>query len=216
MGQHLHRYLEEFASEQPNSDPASLQRPQVRIAAVQSTPTPTPIPIHLDQTYIKGHEDGKQSARIQAQAELDAVLLDYQQRLARTKAQFSERLADELSDRLRAQIDRLQDSISNQLVTALLPLLRYALTEATLREMAEGLRILTADREVIHVELTGPKDLVEKVWQKYRDSRPCTSSPVPEPKIVIDEQVELRLVVNDSIMQARLVEWISKLEEVVN
>lgn len=213
MGQHLHHVLEEFATQQPSPDSASFRTPQIHFAPAQPiSAAPT---IDIDEAYTKGYEDGMQSARREAQAEIDAAHLDCRQRLERAEALFSEKLADELGDKLCSQIERLQDSISDQLVTALLPLLHFALTEAAIREMVDGLRILTIDSEVIHVVLSGPQPLVESVWRRYCESASSTSKPLPDVTIVIDEAIELRVTVNDSVIQARLGEWISRLEKAV-
>src|SRR5690606_38321449 len=105
----------------------------------------------MEEAYSRGYEEGQAAAEANASAELAALGADCEARLEQSRALFSEALADRLTSDLRQQIDAVHAAISDQLVSALLPILRRALTEACVHELAHSLDDLLNENEAVTV-----------------------------------------------------------------
>jgi len=212
MGYPAHKFLEEFKtgeaqltdivrSLRPRSEPAEPER----VAAAR-----------MEEAYSRGYEEGQAAAEANASAELAALRADCEARLEQSRALFSEALADRLASDLRQQIDAVHAAISDQLVSALLPILRRALTEACVHELAQGLDDLLNENEAVTVELRGPKELIDRVAaQLGKNTQPTAQKAEPQFRCIADEASELRVIADDTIIEARLMNWIRRIEMAV-
>jgi hypothetical protein len=222
MGIPVHKILEEFASEEPNQPAATVHPLRLRVTPPPSAQPAQPAPAVPDssigrmaEAYAKGYEEGRSVAQAEARAELAAVEAGHREQLEQTMAQFSERLADELSAGLGRQMAHLNATLSDQTVSALLPVLRHALTEASIRELADGLAMLTREAGAVTVELSGPQQLVDRVWQLYREREKLEPNEGPQVRFRIDESAELRVSADETLIESRLMEWMARIAEAV-
>ncbi len=212
MGQPLQRILEEFPIEVPHGALSAVRR----LRPQPNAPPPTEQPINqLEEAYARGYDEGLNVHRVAMQVQIDAAQDEYQQSLKLAISRFSDRVADELTDKLHTKLNALQATIADEIAAALVPVLSYALQESSIRELVAGLRTLTSDSETVTVELCGPKDLIEAVWQSYCETETYVLANGPVVKFVVDETQEVRATVNDAVIEVRLKDWISKLMDAV-
>jgi hypothetical protein len=170
----------------------------------------------VEEAYSRGYEEGQAAAEANLSTELAALRADCEARLERSRALFCEALADKLASDLRQQIDAVHTSISDQLVSALLPIMRRVLTEASVRELAHGLNDLLSEDDALVVELRGPKELIDRVTHRLGDMDASTGRQTETRfRCILDETSELKMTANDTIIEARLMSWIRRIEAAV-
>jgi hypothetical protein len=214
MGQPVHRFLEEFATEDALIAPSTVYPFRPRLAA--PPPEPPLAVARMAEAYAKGYEEGRSEARAQAEAEVAALRADFGVQLEQTMSKFSDRLGDNLAAQLASQIERLFAAMADQVALALHPIMRHVLTETSIREIAESLRTLTQEGGAITVEISGPQELVDRVWRRYGESQALRGGvAMPEVRFVIDDAIDVRARVNDTVIESRLMEWVARIAEAV-
>lgn len=214
MGQPVHKYLEEFPSDDPQPPDWIVHRLRLRVAS--APPAASPMGGRLGEVYARGLEEGQVAGRAQVESDLAALQADYEHRLEKAKSVFSQTVAEQLSGELRHRVEMLHSTLAEQVVSALLPVLRHTLTEATIRELADGLRMLVGDGEAVSIELSGPEELVERVWHRYCELEGGQrTGPTPEVRFSHGATTEVRMSVNDAVIELRLMEWIARIVEAV-
>ncbi|MGE0630430.1 MAG: hypothetical protein AB7O43_21755 [Hyphomicrobiaceae bacterium] len=218
MGQPLHKFLEEFAGdEDAEAGDVSVHPLRPRLAAA-----PPPLPTSSDngrlgEAYARGFEEGRAAAQEQADSELMAARADFDHRLEEARSVFSQAIAERLSVDLHRQLEQMQAALSDQVASALMPVLRLAFTEAAIRELADGIRTLAGDGEAVAIELSGPQEMVDRVWGRYRELEgERASSSNPDVRFNYSDAADVRVRINDSIIESRLAEWIARLAEVAD
>ena len=212
MRQPAHKFLQEFPiedSEWPH--PAVLQlKPRETVAPQQETQ----VAARIGEAYANGVDEGRAIARGEAEAEIAQLTAGFELRIAEIKSTFSKDLAKKLSLDLQKQLDEIHATLEEQVVAALLPTLRRALSERSVREAAAALRELAGDSEAITIDLSGPEDLIEQVLQHFRELDQGRSG---EPVVRFNqaETTEIRASVNGALIESRLEDWMRKIEEAV-
>lgn len=210
MGYPVHKFLEDFDDdERALSNIVRSLRPKAEAAASERA-----IQRRIDEAYARGLEEGRAEAEAQRSTELAILREDCENRLEQSKVVFCDNLTDRLTSELRRQIDNVHASIDQQLVSALLPVLRHVLTEATVKELAHGLNDILAEQDAITVELRGPQELVDRITDTLNrmNEMPQTNSKL---KCVPDETSALSIIANDTVIEARLMSWIQRIAAVV-
>jgi hypothetical protein len=212
MGYPVHKFLEEFeAGDAQLSNIVRSLRKRPEPAEPERVTT-----ARMEEAYSRGYEEGQAVAEANASAQLATLRADYEARLERSRTLFSEALADKLTSDLREQIAAVHASIGDQLVSALLPILRHVLTEACVRDLAHGLDDLLNEGEAITVELRGPKELIDRVANRLGEiASPAAEQAELRFKCIADEASELKVIAKDTIIEARLMNWIQRIEAAV-
>jgi len=212
MGYPAHKFLEEFGTSNDQlSDIVRALRPRIQPADDQRAKVEA-----AEAAYSRGYEEGRAAAQAAHAAEMADLRSDYEARMEGTSALFSTAVAETLRLELHDQIALVHSSISDQLTTALLPVLRHVLTEATVRELAGSLDDLLGEPGAITAELRGPQDMIDRVTARLRDMDASpTDQGNPRLKCVADETAALRITVNDTVIEARLMEWIKRIAAAV-
>jgi hypothetical protein len=214
MGQPVHKFLEEFPSE--GAQPPATIVHRLRPRAVTAPQTTSPMGARLAEAYAKGFEEGQAVARTQAESELAALRADVESRLEEAKGLFSQAVTAQLTGQLHHRMEQLHAVLADQVGSALVPVLRHALTEASIRELADAMRRLARDGDAVTITLSGPEELVEQVWRRYRKLEGGQHADfAPEVRFIHDPTAEIRVSVNDAVIESRLMEWIARISEAV-
>ncbi|MFM9938884.1 MAG: hypothetical protein ACKVP7_05245 [Hyphomicrobiaceae bacterium] len=211
MRQPAHRFLEEFSTDE-QAPPSPIVLPLRRRAEAMQPPPP---PERPSDAYAKGYLEGQAVGRSQVEGELAALVADCEQRLEDAKRMFSEAVAHTLTAELDRQLAHMHATIEDQVLAVLSPVLRHLLTDAAIRELTAALRHLARDGEALTIELTGPEDLIQRVWRRYCELEPSQPGGMaPVVRFQPSESPQIRANVNGTLIESRLAEWITRISEV--
>ena len=166
----------------------------------------------------ESHASGVASGRAAARAEHETELLSLRDEHKRQIDQLSMTMGTRLSEQLMKQIDQrfqqLYETLSGDIAVALMPVLRYCLTEAAVRELVRSLQAVLRPRAGFAVEISGPEDVVRHVWHRYCEAvNDDAPEHWPEVCFKINDAAEVQIVVNNTVIESRLSEWIAKISE---
>lgn len=210
MGKPVHRFLEEFVSDDGHSSAVVLSlrpRPVERIAV------PDPMTITLQEAYARGRQEGEGAARATVEFDMAALAADCERRLEVVKALFSKNTADNLARELREGLSQIGAHVSEQVAIVLLPFLGDRVAKLAIREFATELRSIVEDTRASIVELSGPDELVKPLLlQLENETTWKAGSAGPEIRRGEGGQSELRAVIDCSVIETRLAEWIERIK----
>jgi hypothetical protein len=211
MGKPLHRFLEEFASDEAHS--SAIVR-SLRPRVVERIAAPDPLTLKLQEAYDLGRTDGETSARSAIASDQAALVADCERKIETVKSVFTGTIADDIARELREGLAEAGGSIAEKVAAILLPLLRDRLTELAIRSFADDLRCMAEDTLSSVIELSGPDELVERLLLHF-DREPAwrAGRAGPEIRLVTSSHPELRVVMDRSVLQTRLAEWLERIEE---
>jgi hypothetical protein len=213
MRQPAHKFLQEFPI-----DETEWSQPVVLRLRPRETPEPPQVSqnsVRIGEAYAKGYEEGRASARSEADAEIAELTATFEIKLEETKRVFAQDVASKLGMDLQKRLDEIHATLEEQVVAAIVPTLRHALSERSIRETAAALRELANDGEAIVIELSGPDELIEQVWQHFRELDQGRSSGEPVVRFQQADTTEIRASVNGTLIESRLGDWVRKIEEAV-
>lgn len=209
MGQPIAKFLEEFPGDVAQYADVSLH--QVRPQSSRSADPAPSIDARLAEAYARGRTEAEAAEKAHYEQWQIEQIAEFGRQLEASKQAFSASVAADLARELPLLVERLGDTLADQAAAALMPVLRHALTEAAVRELADGIRELVADGRSVVVELGGPEELIARVWESYRcKGDPHLESRGPAVKFLPGEGFDLRARVNDSIIETRLMEWVAR------
>lgn len=212
MGQPVHLFLEDFdnpgaAAVAPAEAPGPAWEPRI-VPPVAIAETPD----QLEQAYARGLEAGISEGWTMRETEIAQVRSEAEARFQAAMADFTGAVLDQLSTSLTRQIEAMCSQISDQVFDVLLPVLKGALVENGIRALVEELHGLIPGSGALSVEFTGPRDIIERVWQLYLEREPIASQKLAaEFRITEGESIDARIVCAHSVIETRLADWIGKI-----
>lgn len=210
MRQPFHTFLREMSDREPVAQSGAARRLQLAKPAMEALNTRATDAM-LAAAFADGAAAGRAEARFTFDSELQDVRADFQHRLNDTQSTFSRAVCEDLTTGLNAKLADLHARLVEQVATAILPVLRHALTEATVRQLTQDLQGLVGDAATTTVELSGPAELVDRIWAHYSDpSHHATDARLPEVAIRYGTTPEVRIIVDDVVVESRLMEWIAR------
>lgn len=166
----------------------------------------------LQREYERGLEAGRAEGRRISADQIGSIESAARRELEAAKAEFSMAVARMIGEDLEAQLRALHDTLVSQIHAALLPIMRHVMTEAGIREFAQEMHSIALDAEATAVALSGPKELVDRVWQACIDL--CgPDERKPTIRLEYKPQMEVRMTVDQQVIETRIMHWIGKLGE---
>lgn len=217
MGLPAHRFLEEFALDVA-AFPAAItglrQHHQPR-QQTRSEVAVDHVAISIQQAYSQGYAAGEEAERAAGDARVAELGADLERKLAEAQRQFGLDLADRIDREMAAGLTRARERLASQIGTVLMAVMRRRLAEDCILDLADqAARILEAEDSIV-VDLRGPAKFVEIVMAaieaRHRDEAPSMLSRI---RCHTSESSELSLEYADSVIEARLAEWLGRLDEV--
>jgi hypothetical protein len=214
MGQPVHKFLEDFDGASDSSaqaDPACPWEP--RIAAARTTPITA---AQLDEAYSKGLEVGIAEGWAMREGEIAQARADAEAQFRMECSQLSEVVQQQLSTGLTRQLEGFCNRLEDQLLDVLIPVLRFAIAENALREFVSELHDLAMSPGALAIELSGPAELVERVWQLHLEwAQAASEPPMAEVRVCHGASPEIRLVCGDKVVETRVGEWVGRISGVL-
>lgn len=210
-GQPAHLFLEEFAGDTSAGrfDPLPflprIAEPPLRPDAAEQ---------RVAEAFAHGLAEGRAIERARADAELTQAATDFEARLEHMQSAFSKELMERLSREIEIGFERSRSIIFARLASALLPVLRYAIAEAAIRSFAGEVARLLDEPAAGIAEVSGPADLLERIRSHAEASRGMATAPwTGRIRLVPGSSPDVRMIIDDTIIETRIADWVARIEE---
>jgi hypothetical protein len=217
MARPIQHFLKEFSSgETPFQPPvANAKALPVAYAEVAPAPAPDMLAIKLQEAYQKGLVAGRALEREASEAQAAELAVDLERQLESVRSTFSAALADNLAAELRASIEAAGARLSSHVATALMPFLRDGITQAAITSFVNELGGMIDTTEGLSVEVACPKDIVDQVRERLAEAMAARGAPPGSVRCVPGDTADIRVILNETVIETRLAEWLSRLEGVL-
>jgi hypothetical protein len=217
MARPIHHFLKEFGSGETSFQPP-MPTPDLRIdvPVVAAPPAPDPVEMQVQDAYQQGLEAGRAFEREQSEAQAAEMVIDFNHRLEEAQKAFSVKLAESLADEFRAGLEAARLSISSHVATALMPLLRNGLTHSAIHAFVAELDSMIESAEGMTVEVVCPRALMEPVRAALGEAMARRGAPPGTVRCMLGDNAEVRVAINDTVLETRLADWLSRLEGVLH
>lgn len=217
MARPLHHFLKEFGSTELDSDEPPFQPPMPKPPApvIDTGPAPDVIASRLQEAYQQGVEAGRAIEREAAEAQSAELAVDFDRRLEEVRRTFSQGLVDGLLDELRAGLETARLTVSSHVATALVPMLREGLTRAAIASFVDELGGMITTAEGLAIEVACPRTLAEPLRQALGEAMAKRGAPPGSVRCIPGDGAEIRVTLNETVIETRLADWQSRLEGVL-
>lgn len=212
MARPIHHFLKEFASDETPFQPP-LPKPVVVLE--KAAPAPDAIASRLQAAFQEGLAAGRAMEREATEAQAAELAVDFDRRIGEVGATFSTVLADSLAVELRAGIEAASARISSNVATALVPFLREGITRAAIASFVKELGDVLDTTDGMLVEVACPKEILEPLRDRLEEVMTARGAPPGSVRFVSGSATEIRVTLNDTVIETRLAEWLSRLDEVL-
>jgi hypothetical protein len=221
MARPIHLFLREFASgEGVQPAPESAKAP-AKVPAPKATQKPAAesapdmLASRLQESYQKGVAEGRAQERHEIDRQTAELSIDFERRLEEARSGFSKALAGQLADEIRNGIERARLEISTHVATALLPILRAGVTKAAIASFVAELGEMVELTEGIAIDVACPRELIEPVREALGEAMGRRGAPPGSVRCIPGDTAEVRVKVNDTVIETRLADWLSRLDGVL-
>jgi hypothetical protein len=215
MARPIHHFLREFASGE-DASPASAQPAVPKAAPTRgAVPAPDMLASRLQESYQQGVAAGRAQERQEIETQTAELSIDFERRVEELRGRFSKVLAEQLADEVRVGIERARLAISTHAATALMPFLRAGVTEAAIASFVAELGDMVEFTEGVAIEVACPRELVEPVREALGDAMGRRGAPPGSIRCTAGDTAEVRVKVNDTVIETRLADWLSRLDGVL-
>ena len=217
MARPIHHFLKEFTS---GEEIASAPPPaQVPVKKPQPAPAAAAAPDmmagRLQESYQQGVAAGKAQERQLIETETLELSIDFERRLEDSKRKFSKALAEQLADEMRSGIDRARTTISTHVAAALVPFMRAGVTQAAVGSFVAELSDMVELTEGMAIDVTCPRELAEPLREALGEAMAKRGAPPGSVRCIPGDVAEIRVKINDTVIETRLAEWLSRLDGVL-
>jgi hypothetical protein len=214
MARPIHHFLKEFASDETHFQPP-LPKPVVVPEKAAPVAEPDVFASRLKAAFQEGLAAGRAMEREATEAQAAELAVDFDRRIGEVGATFSTVLADNLAAELRAGIDAASARISNNVAVALVPFLREGLTRAAIASFVKELGDVIETTAGMVVEVSCPKDILEPLRERLAEAMAARGAPAGSVRFVPGDMAEIRVTLNETVIETRLAEWLSRLDGVL-
>ena len=215
MARPIHHFLREFASGE-EAPPAPVRAPvQKAVPMPAAAPQPDMLASRLQDSYQKGVAAGRAQERQEIETQTAELSIDFERRLEEVKSRFSKALAEQLADEVRVGIERARLAISTHVATALVPVLRTSVTKIAIASFVDELNEMVELTEGMAIDVACPRELVEPVREALGEAMGRRGAPAGSVRCIPGDVAEVRVKVNDTVIETRLADWLSRLDGVL-
>lgn len=216
MARPIHHFLKEFPS---GDEPAPPQKPAPSQAAeptAASAPEPDFTAARIEEAYQKGLAAGRALERQVMDTQAAELSVDFERRLEETMRRFSATLADRLAGELRSGVDSARLTISNHVATALLPFLRAGVTRTALESFVAELGEMVEMTDGMSIDVACPRELIEPLREALGDAMAKRGAPAGSVRCIPGDTSEIRVTLDNTVIETRLTSWLARLDGVLH
>jgi hypothetical protein len=196
------RYLVELDHDrQVQPAEQELPRPQA--------PTPQPSPAAaVDEAYSRGLKEGWTNAKAAFDAEIQSRNQTFDTEFAAARQTWAREQGEALVQGLAVAVDAMRGSIAEVVERILMPFVEEAVRRKAIEELIGIIELLVSKDEGVSLQIAGPQDLLQIIKERLGEN---TASITYLPNADCD----VRVTAGKTFMETRLVEWMTRLKEVV-
>jgi hypothetical protein len=211
-GRHAVHFLEELdGGPEADADGGTvLEFGSLFASRTRSEPVePTETPEFIEAAgYDRGFADAQEQMRARYEAMLREREKAFEARLESERARWTEAFADQSARLIKDEIHRCEYAIGDQVARLLLPVIETQLTRKSVEEMRDLVRRLLTDAPDAHLRISGPRNLTEAMRDALGENGLHAT-------ILESESLELRIEVDQVVVESRVTKWIERLREVL-
>lgn len=159
-----------------------------------------------------GFHRGFAEAKANTVEHYEALLRDqeaaFEARLAAERQRWADATAAESVRLIQDEIYRCECAIGSQVGRLLMPLIGAQLTQRSVDEIRDLVRRLLTETPESHLRISGPRDLVEAMRAALGENGLHAS-------VQESDALELRVEIDQVVVESRVTEWIERLQEAV-
>lgn len=220
MARPIHHFLKEFASSEvpfqpPLAKPPPAPPPAAKPEPVEVAPAPDMTAVRLQEAYQQGVAAGRALEREATDAQAAELAVDFDRRLDDARSTFSMVLAKSLAAELRTGIEAASAQLSSHVATALVPFLREGLTRAAIADFVNELGGMIDTSQGLSIEVACPQEIIEPLRERLAELMAARGAPPGSVRCVPAASHDIRVILNETVIETRLAEWFSRLEGVL-
>lgn len=216
MARPIQHFLKEFGSGEASFHPPLAKLvPAASAEAVAPAPAPDMLAIKVQEAYQKGLAAGRALEREATEAQAAELAVDFERQLEGVRGDFSAALAENLATELRTSIETASARLSSHVATALVPFLRDGITQAAIASFVKELGDMINTTEGLSVEVACPRDIVDLVRERLAEAMAARGAPPGSVRCIPGDTADIRVTLNETVIETRLAEWLGRLEGVL-
>lgn len=187
---------------QPQPQPHTQTQPQLQ--APPAAPVTEAPPVNLlDDAYRRGHAAGV----AEGEAKLAEERVRSAIRLGEERAKWSDQQAVAIVSGFEAACREIETNIASSVARILLPFLTEAVRDKAIGSLVEQVAVLTGNSPVPVFKVTGPSELLDLVKTQLEASRRTGIA------YEAADTSEVRVVVDQTVIETQISAWSERLEE---
>lgn len=187
---------------QPQPQPHTQTQPQLQ--APPAAPVTEAPPVNLlDDAYRRGHAAGV----AEGEAKLAEERVRSAIRLGEERAKWSDQQAVAIVSGFEAACREIETNIASSVARILLPFLTEAVRDKAIGSLVEQVAVLTGNSPVPVFKVTGPSELLDLVKTQLEASRRTGIA------YEAADIAEVRVVVDQTVIETQISAWSERLEE---
>lgn len=157
------------------------------------------------ESHARGFAEGKAAAEAEFAARFEAQQQDFERRIAMARQGWVAAEGNALGEALQRAVKELETRLAETTARVLRPFLETKIREAAVGELVTTIEAVLARDKAARVEIAGPEDLLDVVRARLADKVPAT--------FVSSEAGDIRVIIDQTILETRLGAWMAAIEE---
>ena len=193
------QHLEDFGQPKGLAPVSMFETSQPTVVTTEHEPEVDIEAIKSD-SYQEGYKAAIAELEAQHKAAEEALRAVHAQELAALDAQLGDKMAQQIAEKAKQQIDANCEMMSHQVGQILTQVVSSELVTQSISQLKELILGAFADDETAQIRIDGPKALVEKLQEAVGEHFANIDAHT-------NENIELSLEVDQALMVTRLHEW---------
>lgn len=160
------------------------------------------------EAYERGRADGVAIASAEYEVKLNELVEQHKRELVQTREHWDREFGASIWARMAEDFNSIREALAEDTARALVPFLGRQIEDQAVLKLVASVADVVSTEKATKLEVSGPEKLIEGFQAAFPDDR----LDVSYTKI---EQSEIRIVVDQTVIETRLSEWMAKLESAV-
>lgn len=199
------RFIPEFGAE-PRKPVFPMPAKTLAFEEPRFEPVSVKTVLDKDDAYDRGFAAGKAEALKELEKRLEEQRDYHNQQLTLERFTWGKRESDKLAAQIGDGLKEIEARISGIVARILRPFIAEAIHRQAISELTSALEALLGANEGVTLEISGPEDLLQLLREKLRD-RNITVLYKP------GKDMDVRIVVGQTVLETCLGTWMRKVEE---